>query len=311
LAVKSDFRVRFSARSIDGAATRVASFQCGALSREDRLVSGAIRHAQWLADKRLARSFAHLVSRSRPSIRKFLLVFSLCFNSASTHALDLGATLSPSAACLTFQSGLSLGAMLPFTKEKLRPGQTFIIVALGSSSTTGFLSFGSAFPDVAKQELSRLHPSTRIDMINSGRIGETIGDNISRIDRDVLSHKPDLVVWQLGTNDVVWRGIAEDVKQRLNEAVARIKAARADVILFDLQYAPMVLANDQYRSMESMIDEVAAQQGVGHFPRFTLMKRAIDGGTRGLVSWDGLHDSSEGQKCVGIALAQMIDFSSR
>jgi hypothetical protein len=33
LAVKSDFRVRFSARSIDGAAMRVASFLCGALSR--------------------------------------------------------------------------------------------------------------------------------------------------------------------------------------------------------------------------------------------------------------------------------------
>jgi acyl-CoA thioesterase-1 len=272
------------------------------------LVSGAIRYIQWLADKSLARSFARLVSGSVP---KFLLVLPLCFNATSTHALDLVETLSPSAACLTFKSGLSLGARLPFTKEKLRPGQTFVIVALGSSSTTGFLSFGPAFPEVAKQELSRLHPSTRIDMINSGRIGETIGDNIARIDRDVLSHKPDLVIWQIGTNDVVWRGIADDAKQRLSEAVARIKAARADVILFDLQYAPLVLANGRYARMERIINEVAAQQGVGYFPRFTLMKRAIDAGTRGLVSWDGLHDSSEGDKCFGVALADMIDVSSR
>lgn len=271
----------------------------------------AVRDVQRLVDKGSASSLTHLVSRSLRSIFCFLFVLSLYFNSTSTQALDQSGTSSPSAACLTFKSGLSLGVTLPFTKQKLRPGQTLVIVALGSSSTTGFFSPGSAFPDVAKQELSRLHPSTRIDMINSGRIGETIGDNIARIDRDVLSHKPDLVVWQIGTNDVVWRGIAEDAKQKLSEAVAGIKAARADVVLFDLQYAPLVVANGKYVRMESMINEVAAQQGVGHFPRFTLMKRAIDAGTPGLVSWDGLHESIEGDKCVGIVLAQMIDASSR
>ena len=271
-------------------------------------MSEAVRYVQGY--KGSVSSFAHL-SRSLGSIYCFLLIFSLCFNSTSTQALDRSGTLSPSDACLTFKSGLSLGVTLPFTKQKLRSGQTLVIVALGSSSTTGFFSPGSAFPEVAKQELSRLHPSTRIDMINSGRIGETIGDNIVRIDRDVLSHKPDLVVWQIGTNDVVWRGIAEDAKQKLSEAVAGIKASGADVILFDLQYAPLVVANGKYIRMESMIDEVAAQQGVGHFPRFTLMKRAIDAGTPGLVSWDGLHESVEGHKCVGTVLAQMIDASSR
>ena len=55
---------------------------------------------------------------------------------------------------------------------------------------------------------------------------------------------------------MVWRGIAEDAKQKLSEAVAGIKAARADVILFDLQYAPLVVANGKYVRMESMINEV-------------------------------------------------------
>jgi acyl-CoA thioesterase-1 len=50
---------------------------------------------------------------------------------------------------------------------------------------------------------------------------------------------------------------------------------------------------------------------VGHFPRFILMKRAIDAGVTGLVSWDGLHNSAEGYACVGLALAQMIDAAVR
>jgi hypothetical protein len=41
------------------------------------------------------------------------------------------------------------------------------------------------------------------------------------------------------------------------------------------------------------------------------MKKAIDGGVSGLVGWDGLHKTSEGHRCVGKALGQMIDTAAR
>ncbi len=118
-------------------------------------------------------------------------------------------------------------------------------------------------------------------------------------------------MWQIGTNDVVWRGIADNAKQMLGESVKRIKAARTDVVLLDLQYAPLVLASSRYVRMEKIIADVAGEQDVGHFPRFALMKRAIDAGVTGLVSWDGLHNSTQGYACVGIALAHMIDAATR
>jgi len=220
---------------------------------------------------------------------------------------------TPAQACLGFTGGLSLGASLGLTKAKLRPGGTLRIVALGSSSTTGFGAFGkgTAFPDVMKNELSRLRPGVAIELINSGRIMEDLGDNIARIDDDVLRHKPDLLIWQIGTNDVVWRGIADNAKDMLADAVRRIKAAKTDVVLLDLQYAPLVTLTSRYERMEKIITDVAAEQRVGHFPRFVLMKRAIDAGVNGLVSWDGLHNTSEGYACVGIALARMIDAAAR
>jgi acyl-CoA thioesterase I len=233
-------------------------------------------------------------------------------------ALDQGggagrAAGSPVNACLGFANGLSLGTRLAAVSGKLRAGGTLTVVALGSSSTTGFGAFGShtAFPDVMKDELLRLHPGVRIELINSGRIMEDLGDNIARLDNDVLRYKPDLVIWQIGTNDVVWRGIADNAKGMLNDAVRRIKAAKSDVVLLDLQYAPLVTLTSRYERMEKMIADVAAEQNVGHFPRFVLMKRAIDAGVSGLVSWDGLHNSSDGYACVGIALARMIDAAAR
>jgi lysophospholipase L1-like esterase len=232
---------------------------------------------------------------------------------ATGYAQNPGSLRSPSDACLAFTSGLSLGAPLPGIKAKLEAGKTIIVVALGSSSTTGFGTFrsGAAFPDVMKQELLRLRPSARIELINSGRIMEDIPSNVARLDNDVLRYKPDLVVWQLGSNDAVWRGIADNAKEMVSDAVKRLKATNADVVLVDLQYAPLVLLTTRHIRMEKIIAEVALEQNIGQFPRFLLMKRAIEGGVTGLVWWDGLHNSAQGHKCIGIALAQMIDAAAR
>jgi acyl-CoA thioesterase-1 len=245
--------------------------------------------------------------------RLLLLLPGLFVCGAAGYTQNSAGSGSPSEACLAFTSGLSLDAPLAGMKAKLQAGKTVTVVALGSSSTTGFGTFRSdaAFPDVMKQELLRLRPSARIELINSGRIMEDIPGNIARLDNDVLRYKPDLVVWQLGSNDSVWRGIADNAKEMVSDAVKRLKAASADVVLVDLQYAPLVLLTARHIRMEKIIAEVAREQNVGLFPRFLLMKRAIEGGVTGLVWWDGLHNSAEGHRCIGIALAQMIDAAAR
>jgi acyl-CoA thioesterase-1 len=275
----------------------------------------------WVARgvSRGAARFAGAMSKLRHLKWFRRLLLACTFLSFATSARDQGiaqtrpTSRSPAHACLEFAAGLSLGSPLLFTKAKLRAGGALRIVALGSSSTTGFgtLVKGTAFPDVMKAELLRLHPGATIELINSGRIMDDLGDNISRIDRDVLRYEPDLLVWQLGTNDVVWRGIADNAKEMLASAVRRIKSAKTDVVLLDLQYAPLVTLTGRHERMETIIAEVAAEQRVGHFQRFLLMKRAIDAGVTGLVWWDGLHNSAEGYACVGIALGRMIDAATR
>ncbi len=246
-----------------------------------------------------------------PGLRLLAPLLLLC--GTASYAQNDSDPGGPSVACLAFKSGLSLGAPMAYTAAKLQAHKPLTIVALGSSSTTGFGTFGAGapFPDVMKAELLRLHPLATIELINSGRIMENLGDNIARIDNDVLRYKPDLLVWQIGTNDVVWRGIADDAKEMLSNSVKRLKAEKMDVVLLDLQYAPLVLATSRYIRMEKIIAEVAGEQNVGRFPRFLLMKRASEAGVKGLVSWDGLHNSAEGYRCVGLALAQMIDAAAR
>jgi acyl-CoA thioesterase I len=111
-------------------------------------------------------------------------------------ALSEQLTGTAAEACLAVNRDLSLGARLPRTSARLKSSDRLSIVAVGSSSTVGLwvLRSGATYPEVMRQELVRLRSNAAIEVVNSGRIGDTIEGSVARFQRDVLSHKPDLVV---------------------------------------------------------------------------------------------------------------------
>src|ERR1700731_2083189 len=201
--------------------------------------------------------------------------------------------------CLAANPDLSLGTQLPRTAARLKSNEPLRIVAIGSSSTVGLWVLRSAatYPEVMGRELSRLRSNATIEVINSGRIGDTIPNNIARFERDVFAHTPDLVIWQLGTNDVAWGGRPDQgIKRSVFEGVRALKAVSSDVVLMDLQYAPQVLASASYSTMEGIIIDVAKQERFGLFSRFALMRNSINAGVAqsALVTFDGLHTTPAG-----------------
>jgi acyl-CoA thioesterase-1 len=226
------------------------------------------------------------------------------------------AEMSTAEACLAANATLSLSARLPRTEARLKSGEPLKIVAIGSSSTVGLwvLSSDATYPEVMRRELMRLQPNAGIDVVNSGRVGDTIPDNLARFERDVFSFRPDLVVWQLGTNDVAWGGHPDDqLGNKVLQGVRALKASGADVILMDLQFSPMVLASSYYSKMQTIVSEVSQRESVGLFSRFALMRNSVNAGLSqgALVSFDGLHNSAEGYDCIGRALARAIFASTR
>lgn len=211
--------------------------------------------------------------------------------------------------CLAVNQQMSPGATLPRTSAALRTGGPLKIVAMGSSSTLGLWQSDPAltYPGMLRSELKRIKPGLQLEIINSGRNADTIPGNIARFDRDVLAHRPDLVIWQVGTNDVTWLDSADSLTAKIVGGIRLLRADGADVILMDQQYAPVILAS-QYAKMQSGIAEAARQERVPLFSRFELMRRAIDGGLSmtALTAWDGLHNSAAGYECVGRALARAI-----
>jgi len=222
---------------------------------------------------------------------------------------------SPGEICLAANGNLSLGTRLPRMALRHKTGGPLIVVAIGSSSTTGLWVYGSSatYPEVMKRELARLRPKAQVAVVNSGRIGDTIPGSIARFDRDVFSYAPDLVVWQLGTNDVAWGGSADGAKDLVVSGVRSLKASGADVVLMDLQYAPLVLSSSHHATMLTIIADAARQERVGLFSRFELMRRSVEAGVprSALLSWDGFHNSIAGYDCVGRALARAVHAAGR
>jgi acyl-CoA thioesterase I len=227
--------------------------------------------------------------------------------SASAQIFQVPQGLSVADQCFAMAAGLTLGAPLPRTEQRLHAGAGLTVVALGSSSTSGFwLSENETFPSVTKRGLLKFYPGAAIEVLNRGVIMDDIRASRERIARDVLAVRPQLVIWQLGTNDVVWRGIADNAKELVTAGVRELKAAGADVVLMDVQYAPLVIMWPRYKDMERIIAKVAREEHVGYFRRFALLQRAANAGVKDLVAWDGLHSSAAGHECVGRALARMI-----
>ena len=137
------------------------------------------------------------------------------------------------------------------TARVLAAGKPLKIVALGSSSTYGAGASTSAasYPSRLVDELGRRFPGHEITVLNRGVNGNEAADMLARLDTAVLAERPDLVLWQVGTNSVLRDKPLQPHAPLLHEGLARLKATGADVVLIDPQYAPRVIAKSTCQGM--------------------------------------------------------------
>lgn len=194
---------------------------------------------------------------------------------------------------------------------KLKNGEPITIVAIGSSSTAGAgaSSEASTYPSRLAVELTQRFSGHPIKVLNRGVSGEEVPDMIKRIDADVIAAKPDLILWQLGTNSVIRNDKLTDEDTAISEGLAKINAVGADVVLIDPQFAPKVIEKPDAAHMVALIASTAKQNDINRFPRFDLMKRWHDidhMGFKTFLSPDGLHMNDWSYSCFAKALSVAI-----
>jgi lysophospholipase L1-like esterase len=214
--------------------------------------------------------------------------------------------------CLPPKGGVQSLGSLPHVAGKLASGAPVVIVAFGSSSTQGWGSTSPEFtyPNRLAAQLHRQYPSAGITVINRGKGGDDAPEMIKRLQGEVIDAHPDLVIWQVGTNAVLRDLDPVETAKVVNDGVARIQAADADLVLVDPQYSPRVTERAQSASqMVRLLSKVAAIRHVGLFPRFEVMRewheeQAIP--VDKFVIADGLHMNDWGYACFAQLLGDDI-----
>ena len=213
--------------------------------------------------------------------------------------------------CVVPQDYARFDLPLRQTQRRLLAGRPIKIVAIGSSSTFGAGASKpyNAYPSRLAAELSSEFVDHEFKVINRGVNGDTAVDMLARFEQGVIAEKPDLVLWQVGTNSLLRGDPVAPHRSLLHGGIVRLKAIGTDIVLINPQYAPRVLARPNAEEMLKLLEQTARFETVNLFRRFALMRhwhQVEHMPFEAFLSPDELHMNDFSYGCVAHALGGAI-----
>lgn len=194
-------------------------------------------------------------------------------------------------------------------RRAIRAGRQPKVLAIGSSSTvgTGASQPANAYTAKLAQDLDQDFKGVAFDVEARGIGGEMAEGQSARMLATVAEVKPDLVLWQVGTNDAINHVDLLSFKRCLKRTLAMLAAANIDVMLVDPQYSDELAKDAFYGDVVTAIAEVAAENHVLLVDRFEAMRELSQAhGETLYLAGDHLHLNDEGHKCMAEQLARAI-----
>jgi acyl-CoA thioesterase-1 len=161
------------------------------------------------------------------------------------------------------------------------------IVGFGDSLMAGYgLQPGESFPEKLEKALrARGHD---VVIANAGVSGDTTSGGLARLDWSVPDGT-DLVILELGANDML-RGVSPGITEKnLDEMIARLKARNITVLLAGMRAAPN-LGSGYVEAFDGIYSRLAEKHDVSLYP-FFLDGVAAD---RSFLLEDGMHPNAAG-----------------
>jgi acyl-CoA thioesterase-1 len=173
------------------------------------------------------------------------------------------------------------------------------IAVLGDSLAAGYgMKPEQSFP--ARLEAALKAQGRNVAVLNQGVSGDTTTGGLERLDW-MLADKPDIVLVELGANDVL-RGIDPTLTEKnLSAIVEKLKAAGVTVWLAGM-LAPRNLGSDYVTAFDGLYRRVAEKYKVPLYP-FILDGVAQD---PALNQGDGIHPNPRGAQIVADKLLPFV-----
>jgi hypothetical protein len=202
---------------------------------------------------------------------------------------------------------LASESALPKVADAVKNGHPLDILVVGSRSSTINTADGSAYPARLQALLKERLPSVAVNLSVDLQITKSAEEVAARFAKSLEGKKPTLVIWQTGTVDAMRSIDPDDFRGAVDEGVAALQKAGADVVLMNMQYSPRT---ETMISVPPYLDNmrvVAQQHDVPLFDRFAIMRQWNDSGDFDLFSTaHGLDLAKRVHDCLGRALSKFI-----
>jgi lysophospholipase L1-like esterase len=171
---------------------------------------------------------------------------------------------------------MTIKEKLNMDKEALLKNGAINIVAFGDSVTHGALNgtidYENAYWNVLKRKLNAVREYVPVNVINSGIGGDRAQFAVNRIERDVISHHPDLIIVCFGLNDINVE--LENYIEPLKKIFAECKKCDADIIFMTPNMLNTYVADDAPKQHFEYAGVTASYQNEGKMDKY--MVAAID-----------------------------------
>jgi lysophospholipase L1-like esterase len=231
-----------------------------------------------------------------------LMMLAGLLTAAAARAEDAPQSCEVPAYLLTSESAL------PKVAEAVKSGRSLDILVVGSRSSTINSSDGAgAYPGRLQAVLRDRLPAITVNVSVEIQAKKTAEETAAGLAKLVEDKKPTLVIWQTGTVDAMRSVDPDDFRVAVDDGVAALQTAGADVILMNLQYSPrtetMISAPPYLDNMRV----VAQQHDVPLFDRFAIMRQWNDTGDFDLFNASpGLDLAKRVHNCLGRALSTFL-----
>jgi acyl-CoA thioesterase I len=183
------------------------------------------------------------------------------------------------------------------------------ILAIGSSSTAGIGASVAAarYPARLQARLRAAFPGTEVVVVNRGIPGETALGAAARMKREVTNAKPDLVIWQLGTNAAVRHVEVKVMIRAVRRAVHWLRSQNIGLMFIDPQFVDRFKDDAHYKEMVQALLEFARAERIVLIRRYASMADlAARVGLEDYLAKDQFHLNDLGYRCMASYAAHAI-----
>jgi acyl-CoA thioesterase I len=181
------------------------------------------------------------------------------------------------------------------------------ILAIGASFAARRRHTRGGHSEEVRQILQQAIKGLDVVMINRGVSGELSAQAEPRIKNEVALTQPDLVLWQVGTNDALAYVPLDELEDTIVDTLRWLKEHKVDVVLVGLQYVDQMEQDQHYRAVRELLRRIAAQENVMIVRRYEaqrLLQQAQRSGG-GLVP-DEFERNEAGYVCLAQYMARAI-----